>query len=245
MVTRRRVAAIAMLALTVVGGSSTVRAADSPGESPAAPATNKAPQTAEEFFWAIDGMKKGTTPEALRATLGEPTEIKSRATAPGETTQTWLYKVTPMASSTSAPAAGAATPALPATRDVQVILFQPLNGSLGYVKSEVFLAATDQDGGQALVDAAERWKKLPSLRNLVPVVRLLPRGTPAEDVQKLLGKPVDAFIADVNVAGSDRRMTYLREPNLKVEFNLARATGPDAGLSRWVFVGATLYDEGR
>lgn len=234
---RRAICSTALLLALAVAPAAAAGADDT---APAAEPARAVPKTAEEFFWAVDAIAKGTTYDQLRAILGDPKSVKAESPRPGETTQTWTYEVTPLASPKPA-AAGTETPA---KRDVQVILYQPLGGKLGYVRSEVFFPALDQDATQALWDAAKKWKELPTLRGLIAVAKLLPRGTPAEDIRKLLGDPVDAFVADVNVAGSDRRMTYLREPNLKVELNLGRATGGAPGV-RYIYVGATLYDEGR
>lgn len=240
MMERRRAARLVVAVLALALGARAASAADGDAAPSPSDPVRKIPQTAEDFFWAVDALKKGTSYEELRALLGDPESVKATSPQPGETTQTWTYKVTPMAS----PKPSTATTEAPAKRAVEVILYQPLGGKLGYVRSEVFLPALDQDATQALWDAAKKWKELPTLRGLVAIAKLLPRGTPAEDIQKLLGKPVDAFVSDVNVAGSERRMTYLREPNLKVEFNLGRATGGTPG-ARYIYVGATLYDEGR
>lgn len=236
----RRWAMVGVMVSLALGSSPCPSRAAEPETTPPAAAAKTPPRTAEEFFWAVDAIAKGTPYEQLRALLGDPKTVKAESPRPGETTQTWTYEVTPIAS--PKPAAAAAEP--PAKRDVQVILYQPLGGKLGYVRSEVYLPAVDQDATQALWDAAKKWKELPTLRGLVGIAKLLPRGTPAEDIRKLLGEPVDAFVSDVNVAGSERRMTYLREPNLRVEFNLGRASGEGSG-PRYIFVGATLYDEGR
>lgn len=235
---------VVMLVLALGPGARLALAEDPAPAGEPAQAAAKVPRTAEEFFWAVDAMKKGTSVEDLRAALGDPAKVDAKVIQPGETEQTWTYKVTPLAGPSPASAAAGVEPSTPATRDVKVILYQPLGDKLGYVRSEVFLSAIDQDSSQALFDAAKKWKELPTLRGLVTIAKLLPRGTPAEDIMKLLGKPVDAYVSDVNTAGSERRMTYLREPNLKVEFNLGRATGGTPG-ARYIYVGATLHDEGR